>query len=181
MTVLFADCRDYTRLTQDLGIQKVAPVTEEFFKTSSRIIIEHDGIVDRLLGDACMAFFNVPIKHDDHVARAVNAAFRIQQGVTRINTKLGGEFVLNVGIGIATGVALVTNMGSTNCHDYTLVGDTINIASRLQGQAAAGEVLVTADAYEAITKAFHRTERREFQLKGIAQPVVGYALKQESL
>ena len=179
--MLFADCREYTRLTQELGIQKVAPVTEEFFKTSSRIIIEHDGIVDRLLGDACMAFFNVPIKHDDHVGRAVSAACQIQQGATRINTELGSEFVLNVGIGIATGLALATNMGSTNCHDYTMVGDTINIASRLQGQAAAGEVLVTEDAYREISAAFPRTLRREYPLKGLAQPVVAYALKRESL
>ncbi len=179
VTVLFADCRDYTRLTQELGIQKVAPVTEEFFKTSSRAIIEHDGIVDRLLGDACMAFFNVPIRHDDHVARAVSAAFRIQQGVNRMNTtELEGEFILNVGIGIATGAALVSNMGSTNCNDYTMLGDAINIASRLQGEAAPGEVLVTEDAYNAISTAFPRMQRREYELKGIARPVVAYALKQ---
>lgn len=177
--MLFADCREYTRLTHELGIEKLAPVTEEFFKTSSRVIIEHHGIVDRLLGDACMAFFNVPIPHDDHVVRAVNAAFRIQEGVSRINTMLDGEFVLGVGIGIATGAALATNMGSTNCKDYTMVGDTINIASRLQGQAAAGEVLLTQGAYDAIRAAFPRTERREYELKGIAQPVVAYAVKRE--
>ena len=67
VTVLFADCRGYTRLTQELGIEKLAPITEEFFKTSAQIIREHHGIVDHLLGDAIMALFNVPIKHDDHV------------------------------------------------------------------------------------------------------------------
>jgi len=109
----------------------VAPITEEFFKFSAKVILAHNGIVDRLLGDAVMAFFNVPIKHDDHVARAVNAAFEIQEGVNRINATNDAEVVLGVGIGIATGTALATNMGSTNCNDYTMVGDTINIASRL--------------------------------------------------
>ena len=180
MTVLFADCREYTRLTQELGIEKLAPVTEEFFKTSSRVIREHHGIVDRLLGDAVMAFFNVPIKRDDHVVRAVNAAFRIQEGVKRINAMLDGEFVLGVGIGIATGTALATTMGSTSCKDYTMVGDSINIASRLQGQAAPGEVLLTQDAYDAIRAAFPRAERAEYQLKGIAQPVAAYRLTQEN-
>lgn len=174
--MLFADCREYTRLTQELGIEKLAPVTEEFFKTSSRVIRAQHGIVDRLLGDAVMAFFNVPIKHDDHVRRAVAAAFQIQEGVRRINVTLDGEFVLGVGIGIATGTALATNMGSTNCSDYTMVGDSINIASRLQGQAAPGEVLVTEDAYKAISTAFPHAVRAEYLLKGIAQPVAAHAL-----
>jgi adenylate cyclase len=157
----------------------VAPITEEFFKSSAKVILAHNGIVDRLLGDAVMAFFNVPIKHDDHVARAVNAAFEIQEGVNRINATNGAEVVLGVGIGIATGMALATNMGSTNCNDYTMVGDTINIASRLQGEAAAGEVLLTQDAYDAVRATFPRSERREHELKGIAQPIVAYSLKRE--
>jgi adenylate cyclase len=152
--VLFADCRGYTRLTHDLGIEKLAPITEEFFKTSAEIIRDHHGIVDHFLGDAMMALFNVPIKHDDHVLRAVGAAFRIQEAVERINTKRGGGVLLGVGIGIATGTALATNMGSTNCNDYTMVGDSINIASRLQGKAGTGEILVTAEAYKAIRAAF---------------------------
>jgi adenylate cyclase len=176
VTVLFADFREYTRLTQELGIEKLAPVTEEFFKASAALIREQHGIVDRLLGDGVMAFFNVPIKHNDHVLRAVNAALRIQEAVLQINATLDGVFVLGVGIGIATGTALTTNMGSTNCNDYTMVGDSINIASRLQGQAAAGEVLVTADAYKAISATFPRAMRAEYWLKGISQPVAAHRL-----
>ena len=174
--MLFADCRDYTRLTHELGIEKLSPVTEEFFKTSAGIIRELHGIVDRLLGDAVMAFFNVPIKHEDHVLRAVNAAFKIQEGVMRINATLNGVFVLGVGIGISTGTALTTNMGSTNCSDYAMVGDSINIASRLQGQAAAGEVLVTEDVYKTISAAFPGAVRVEYLLKGISPPVGAYRL-----
>jgi adenylate cyclase len=176
VTVLFADFREYTRLTQELGIERLAPVTEEFFKTSAAVIREQHGIVDRLLGDGVMAFFNVPIKHDDHVLRAVNAAFRIQAAVQQINGTLDGVFVVGVGIGIATGTALATNMGSTNCNDYTMVGDSINIASRLQGQAAPGEVLVTADAYKAISATFPGAMRAEYLLKGISQPVAAHRL-----
>jgi adenylate cyclase len=176
VTVLFADCREYTRLTQELGIEKLIPVTEEFFKTSAEVIRAQHGIVDRFLGDAVMAFFNVPIKHDDHVLRAVNAAFQIQEGVMRINATLNGVFVLGVGIGIATGTALTSNMGSTNCSDYTMVGDSINIASRLQGQAAPGEVLVTEDVYKAISAAFPGAMRAEYLLKGISLPVAAYRL-----
>jgi len=174
--VLFADCRGYTRLTQELGIEKLAPITEEFFKASAGLIREHHGIVDRLLGDAVMAFFNVPIKHDDHVLRAVTTAFQIQEAVRRINATLDGGVVLGVGIGIATGTALASNMGSTRCSDYTLVGDTINIAARLQGEAAPGEVLVTEDAFSRIAAAFPVAVRSEYLLKGIAQPVAAHRL-----
>ena len=174
--MLFADCRGYTRLTQELGIEKLAPITEEFFKTSAAGIRQQDGIVDRLLGDAVMAFFNVPIKRDDHVLRAVNAAFQIQEGVRNINTTLDSGVVLGVGIGIATGTALATTMGSTNCNDYTMIGDTINIAARLQGEAAPGEILVTADAYNSISAAFPGAMHADYLLKGISQPVAAHRL-----
>ena len=176
VTVLFADCRGYTRLTHELGIERLAPITEEFFKTSAQIIREHHGIVDHLLGDAIMALFNVPIKHDDHVLRAAGAAFRIQEAVDHINAKLEGTVVLGVGIGIATGTALATNMGSTNCDDYTMVGDSINIASRLQGKAASGEILVTDEAYQPIRAAFPGAIRAEYLLKGISHPVAAHRL-----
>ena len=177
VTVLFADFREYTRLTQELGIEKVAPVTAEFFRASAEIILEHHGIVDRLLGDGVMAFFNVPIRHDDHVHRAVNAAFRIQDTVKQINAKLDGGLILGVGIGIASGRALATNMGSTNCNDYTMVGESINIASRLQGEAAAGQVLVSEDAYNAIRQMFPEATPVEYALKGMAQPVTARRLE----
>jgi len=174
--VLFADCRGYTRLTHELGIERLAPITEEFFKTSAQIIREHHGIVDNLLGDAIMALFNVPIKHDDHVLRAVGAAVRIQAGVDHINAKLGDGFLLGVGIGIATGMALATNMGSPNCSDYTMVGDSINIASRLQGKAATGEILVTDAAYKSISAAFPGAVRVEYLVKGISHPIAAHRL-----
>ena len=174
--MLFADCRGYTRLTRELGIERLAPITEEFFKASAKIITDHHGIVDHFLGDAVMALFNVPIKHEDHVLRAANAAVRIQEAVDGINTKLDDGVLLEVGIGIATGTALATNMGSTNCSDYTMVGDSINIASRLQGEAARGEILVTEAGYEQISAAYPGAVPVEFLLKGISQPVAGRRL-----
>jgi adenylate cyclase len=154
----------------------LAPITEQFFKTSAEIIRDHHGIVDQLLGDAIMALFNVPIKHDDHVHRAVSAAFRIQEGVDHINAKLDGGIALGVGIGIATGTALATNMGSTSCNDYTMIGDSINIASRLQGKAATGEILVTAEAYKPISAAFPGAVRVEYLVKGISHPIAAHRL-----
>ena len=77
---------------------------------------------------------------------------------------------------LATGTALATNMGSTNCNDYTMVGDSINIASRLQGKAATGEILVTDEAYKPISAAFPDAIRAEYLLKGISHPVAAHRL-----
>ena len=123
-----------------------------------------------------MAFFNVPFKQEDHVAQAVTVATQIQLAVPRINARLGGEEILQVGIGISTGLAIVGTLGSNKTQDYTAVGDSVNIAARLQGEAAPGEVLVTEEAYEAVRKAFPNALRRVCQLKGINEPVVAYAL-----
>ena len=176
ITVLFADCRGYTRMTHELGIEKLTPITEEFFKRSADVVREQHGIVDHFLGDAIMALFNVPIKHDDHALRAVTAAVRIQEGVDHINSRLDEGIHLAVGIGIATGTALATNMGSINCSDYTMVGHSINIASRLQGKAATGEILVTDEAYKQVNAVFPDAVRVEYLLKGVSQPVAARRL-----
>jgi adenylate cyclase len=123
-----------------------------------------------------MALSNVPIKHDDHVFRADGAALQIQAAVGHINAVHGDVVTLEVGIGIATGTALATNMGSTNCNDYTMVGDSINIASRLQGKAAIGEVLVTDAAYKSISAEFPDVIYVEYSVKEIAHPIAAYRL-----
>jgi len=81
-----------------------------------------------------------------------------------------------VGTGMATGTALATNMGSTNCDDYTMAGDSINVASRLQGKAASGEILVTAEAYKPISGGFADASRVEYLLKAISHPVAAHRL-----
>ena len=123
-----------------------------------------------------MAFFNVPVRHPDHAPRAVSAATRVLLAVPQINAQVAGREVLRVGIAVASGWAMSTRMGSGSCRDYTLVGDTVNLASRLQGQAGAGEILATEEVYATVQAAFPNAQRREWQLKGIPQPVVGYVL-----
>lgn len=157
-------------------METIAPIIQEFYSASSEIIIGHDGIVDKFMGDACMALFNVPMKHDDHVAQAVVAGTEIQLVVPKINAQFGGETVLQIGVGITTGFALVGLMGSQNPSDYTAIGDVVNVAARLQGQAAPGEVIVSEEAYELVRSAFPNAKRQEYELKGINEAVVGYVL-----
>ena len=105
-TVLFADCRDFTRLTHERGPEVITPLIDEFFRRCSDIVVAQDGILDNFRGDAVLAFFNVPLRREDHVARAITAATRIQLAVPEINAKLGGEDLIRVGIGITTGGTL---------------------------------------------------------------------------
>ena len=174
--MLFADCRDYTSLTRQLGVETITPLINEFFRASFQIVVDSDGIVDHFLGDAVMAFFNVPIQHEDHAVRAVTAGTRILLAVPTINARVTGREVLQVGIGIASGWTYTSTVGTRSCHDYTVVGDTVNIASRLQGEARPGELLVTQETYEVVKGAFPHAQRRECQLKGIPEPVIAYVL-----
>ncbi len=176
VTVLFADCRDFTTLTHERGPEVITPLVDEFFRLSAATVVKHDGIVDHFRGDAVLAFFNVPIKHEDHVARAITAATEIQMAVPAINTKLGARDLLRVGVGITTGVGLTANLGSNECKDYTMMGDVVNIASRLQNLAGPGEILVSAEAYEHIRGAFPNARERTLEIKGINEPVQAYSL-----
>lgn len=176
VTVMFADTRGFTTLIHQRGPEEITPYIDEFFKRCSSIVIKHDGIVDHFRGDAVLAFFNVPIKHDDHVDRAIAAAHEIQQVVPDINLAKGEEDLLKVGIGITTGWGLTTTVGSNKCTDYTVMGDVANFASRLQGLAGPGEILVSSEAYEAVQDGFPGASEKVLELKGIEGPYVAYSL-----
>ena len=176
VTVLFADARGFTALIHERGPEEITPFIDEFFKRCANIVVNHDGIIDHFRGDAVLAFFNVPIKHDDHVARAISAATEIQQIVPQINLSRGQEDLLKVGIGITTGWGLTTTVGSNACTDYTVMGDVANIASRFQGLASPGEILVSDEVYQAAQGEFPDARKRVLELKGISQPVVAYEL-----
>ena len=176
VTVLSADTRGFTALIHERGPEEITPFIDEFFRRCSNIVVSHDGIIDNFRGDAVLGFFNVPIRRDDHVARAIAAASEIQQAVPEINVRRGEEDLLKVGIGITTGMALTTTVGSDECKDYTVMGDVANIASRLQGLAGPGEILVSNEVYKAAQGTFPGARKRVLELKGISDPVVAYSL-----
>lgn len=98
MTVLFADARGFTALVHELGPEKITPYIDEFFQRCAAIVIKYDGIIDHFRGDAVLAFFNVPLKHDDHVNRAIKAAKEVQMAVPEINRGRGDTEVLRVAL-----------------------------------------------------------------------------------
>ena len=176
VTVLFADARGFTALIHQRGPREITPYIDEFFKRCASIVVKHDGIIDHFRGDAVLGFFNVPIKHNDHVERAIAAAHEIQQAVPDINLAKGDEDLLKVGIGITTGWGLTTTVGSNRCTDYTVMGDVANYASRLQGIAGPGEILVSSEVYQDVKEGYPGACEKVLELKGIDDPYIAYSL-----
>ena len=133
-----------------------------FYSLASNAIFDYDGTLDKLVGDQVMAFFGAPLHTEDHPKRAVQAALRIISGMN----SLAVDESLHVGAGIASGEAFVGNVGEGAVTDYTVLGDTVNVAARLQGAAASGEILVTEETYSHVEPEFPNAPYRELELKG---------------
>ena len=174
--MLFADFRGYTALVHERGPQAVKPLVDQFFRRCTDIVVSQDGIIDHFLGDAVLAFFNVPIRQEDHVTRAVAAASQIQSAIPSINDAVGEKDLLKVGIGVTTGLAYTGVVGSNDCNNYTALGDVVNIASRLQGEAGPGEILVADEVYKEVSEAYPNAQERVTELKGISTPVRSFML-----
>jgi class 3 adenylate cyclase len=184
LTVLFADLRGYTALSQTLDRERVADILNIFYDECAAAIWAEDGLLNKTLGDAVMAIFNFPVPHADHARRAVRVAQDIQRRCAERGKLMAGRETmetggLSVGIGVHTGLAAFGEFGGTVHTDLTAVGTVVNLAARLQDVAAAGEIAVTRQVVDAIggdgeTAESHQT--RECTLKGFAEPMTVYLM-----
>ncbi len=135
-TVLFSDIRDYTTLTEGLPAERVVELLNEWFTEATRVIRRHGGVIDKFIGDAVMARFGVPEPHDRAAADAVEAALDLRDELFALNLRqraLGGREI-RIGIGIDSGEVVVGFIGSHLRQSYTVIGDTVNVASRLESK-----------------------------------------------
>jgi adenylate cyclase len=180
VTVLFADLRGYTAMSQTLPHDQVAAVLDVFYDECASAIWDSDGLLNKTIGDAIMAIFNFPIRHDDHAARAVAVAREIQRRCHDRRNRLVGqasdsdEDALSVGIGIDSGIVSFGEFGRSH-RDLTAIGTVVNTASRAQNAARAGEILVTRAVRDRSGPAMAEAESRLYPLKGLAEPVELYA------
>jgi adenylate cyclase len=174
ITVLFADLSSFTELTHDLGAEKTHEVVDAFLRMATEVLVKHGAFIDKYVGDAVMALFNVPIRHDDHALRAVTAATELSTALQSLGAQFDLE--LKASIGIATGFARVGRLGSDDSKDYTAIGDAVNLAARLQSKASAGEVLISAESYRKHPASFGHATSEEVMLKGFRDPVIAYRL-----
>jgi class 3 adenylate cyclase len=182
VTILFADVRGFTHLSEGLKARAVVSLLKEVFQIASDRILERGGTIDKFIGDSIMAYFGAPVQQPDHVQRAVAAAVDILRRVEERNQKLraagtAAGIPVEIGIGIHTGVVVVGDVGSDRRTDFTVVGDAVNVAHRLEKLARPGQVLVS----EAVQRAVRGAQRLRFegerQLSGRAEPVHVYSVE----
>ncbi len=134
LTVLFTDIRDFTGTADAVPPLDLARFLRQFFSPMTRAVFEHDGYVDKFIGDALMALFGAPVSREDHAARACGAAIAMFQRLPEVAPHAAAlGFPLRIGVGINTGEMVVGNLGSEDRFDYTVLGDAVNLASRLEG------------------------------------------------
>ena len=143
-----------------------------FYDIATQAIFRHDGTLDKLVGDEVMAFFGAPLNWQDHPRRAVATAVEIIREVAAMAEKDR----LQVGIGICSGEAFVGNVGGREVTDYTVLGDTVNVAARLQGAAKPGEILIAEATFTQVEKQFSNASRRELELKGKSDTVTAWEI-----
>jgi adenylate cyclase len=135
MTVMFCDIRGFTSLSEGLSAQELAELINDFLSPMTEIIMARQGTIDKYIGDAIMAFWNAPLDDPDHARHAVAAAQQMRHKLAELNRAWAadGRRTLQIGIGINTGECSVGNFGSTQRFNYSLLGDPVNLASRLEG------------------------------------------------
>ena len=181
-TILFADMRGFTPLSERIGAVELSDIVSLFHDRCAQAVWAHDGIINKQMGDGLMAIFNFPIAIKDHARAAISAAMDIQRAHAAAlrGAELGEDDVvghaLAVGIGIHTGDVEVGEFSSFRS-DFTAIGGTVNLAARLESQAAAGEILVSAETADQVPDILDSTETRRLSLKGIERPVQANVLK----
>jgi class 3 adenylate cyclase len=176
VSVLFADIRDFTRISEQLSPEATVEMLNTYLSVVANAVIQHDGIVNKFGGDSIMAVWNAPQSQPEHALLAVKAAWEAQKKVVELQQSDRWLLPVQFGIGINTGIALAGNVGSVGRTEYTVIGDSVNAASRTCSSTPGGEVWIGAETYDQ-TKDYIETQKLEPQsLKGKAAPVTVYRL-----
>jgi class 3 adenylate cyclase len=175
VTVLFADLAGYTALTNELDPEEILALLERFFDRVDWIVKEHGGHIDRHIGDCVMAIFGAPIAHGNDAERAIRAALAIREAIPELSARLGRP--LGVHIGVAGGQVVASGIGNVSHREYTVTGDTVNLASRLTDAAVAGEILISERVRRALADRLDCLEAGSLMMKGFAEPVRAWRLR----
>lgn len=179
VTILFADLSDYTVLAGHIDSEDLYHVIQKFIKIIIGDIYKYEGTVDKIIGDGVMALFGAPITHENNAERAVRAALDMQDDVALLSTELKDCLVdteLKLHIGLHSGSVIVGGLGSNMMMDYTAIGDTVNLAHRLEESAPAGTILVSETVFRQTLAIFDYKNGTDLSLKGIKDPVKAYRL-----
>jgi adenylate cyclase len=179
ISMLFSDIRGFTTLSEARTPEPVVELLNAYFSSQSDVIFQQAGTLDKYIGDAIMAFWNAPVDQPDHAVLAVAAALEMSDKLELFRSQLGELGQLDIGIGVHSGPAVVGFIGSESRQDYTAIGDTVNLASRIEGLTkGVGRVLVSQDTKDLCELQagqdncpFVFEDRGSFAVKGRAQQV----------
>ncbi|SAL13872.1 adenylate/guanylate cyclase [Caballeronia peredens] len=174
VAVLFADLCGFTEMSRQIDPEEVLVVLERYFEQVDPIIAQHGGHVDKHVGDSVMALFGAPVAQGNDVERAVRAALAIHDAMPGLSRILGRP--LSAHIGIAGGEVVASGTGSAAHREYTVTGDTVNLASRLTDAAGPGEVLISESVWRHLAERLDCVERDAFAVKGFAERVTAWCV-----
>jgi len=175
-TILFADIRSFTRISEGMAPEEVIAMLNEYFNAMVDIIFKYNGVLDKFIGDELMAVFGLMEEEDAGCLNAVRCAMEMRATARELaqQRRKAGLPVFEVGIGINTGEVVVGNLGSKNRMDYTVIGDTVNVASRLEGIAKGQHIVVGEETYRHCGGHISMQPRKEVRVKNRAEPVKCY-------
>jgi adenylate cyclase len=178
LSIFFSDLQGFTRISEGLSPEALTALLNDYLSAMTDIILEEGGTIDKYEGDAIIAFWNAPVDQPDHAHRAVRSALRCQAKLAEMRPGIREE--IGVGlfmrIGINSGAAVVGNMGSRSRFDYTMLGDAVNLAARLEGvnKQFGTYTMISANTYEKTRESFPARELSRIAVVGRAEPVTVY-------
>ena len=179
ITVLFSDIRGFTTLSETTPPEKIVEMLNVHFTHMADIILKYNGTLDKYIGDAIMAFWGAPVPMADHAEKAVLASLEMMEALQAVNRELkekGFEHEIKIGIGLNSGVATIGNIGSVKKLNYTVVGDTVNLASRLESVTKEHNtpIVISEYTYERVKDKIDCEILGNIKVKGREQPVTIY-------
>jgi len=174
ISVLFADIRGYTRFSEKESPEKVVEVLNHYLSVAGNIVIGWEGTLDKFFGDGLMAIFNAPTPQDDHVHRATEASLAIIQAAEEINKIYGYDLAYSIGVHV--GDAVVGYIGTEYSVNYTAIGDTVNLAKRLQESASGGQIIIEEAVVRRLGSQVQAKPLGELKVKGRQAPAQAYEL-----
>lgn len=152
ITILFADVRGFTHFSESKSAQEIVDVLNTMFTELVKVVFEYKGTFDKFMGDCIMSFYGAPISYEDDALRAIKTAISMQKVFRKLEQKMGEDISkdLGLGIGINTGEVVVGNVGSDKFMDYTVIGDNVNIAKRIEEITDKGEIIISENTYQEV-------------------------------
>lgn len=180
VTILFSDIRSFTAISENMDAHALVELLNEYFTEMVRIVMKHNGVVDKYIGDAIMAVFGAPVPGPEDSKNAVRAAVEMREALAHLNERLQARGVapLQTGIGIHTGEVVAGNIGSEQRMEYTVIGDNVNVASRLESntKTLGVDVLISDATYQETKDIIEVRRITELTVKGRTEPVLTYAV-----